>query len=120
MYFLGVVLVTTPQAAALEVTKRGATMFEKLNIPLIGIVDNMHFVSCNSCSHKIQIFGDGTSKLAEELSCDILSRFPLNPDISSSSDEGIPIVIKDKYSEISQSYQQLAQRVITFLENNKK
>lgn len=119
-WFLGVLLVTTPQTAALEVTKRGATMFKKLNIPLIGIVENMNFITCNSCSNKIKIFGEGTSQLAEDLFCDILCSLPLNPVISSSSDQGTPIVIKDKQNEISQTYQQLAEKVVTFLENNKK
>lgn len=94
-------------------------MFKKLNVPLIGIVENMHYVTCNSCSNKIKIFGDGTTKLAEELSCDILGRFPLNQDISFSTDKGTPIVIEDKDCEISESYQKLARKVVDFLEINK-
>lgn len=95
-------------------------MFKKLNVPLIGIVENMHYVICNSCTNKIKIFGDSTTKLAEELSCDILGKFPLNQEISSSTDQGTPIVVKDKQNEISQNYRQLANKVVEFLENNKR
>lgn len=95
-------------------------MFKKLNVPLIGIVENMHFVTCNNCSSKISIFGEGTAKLAEELSCDILGKFPLNQAISSSSDKGTPIVVEDKRNEISHTYQQVAEKIVIFLENNKR
>lgn len=115
--FLGVLLVTTPQIAAIEVAKRGATMFKKLKVPLIGIIENMHHVTCDSCTNKIKIFGDSTSQLAKDLSCDILEQFPLNPVISSCTDDGTPIVIKDKDNEISLIYLRLAEKVVNFLDN---
>lgn len=92
-------------------------MFRKLNIPLIGIVENMHYVTCDSCSKKIRIFGDGTTKLAEELSCVILEKIPLNQEIASGTDCGAPIVVRNKHHEISQSYINVAKKVIDFLNN---
>lgn len=95
-------------------------MFKKLNVPLIGIVENMHYVTCKSCSNKIEIFGDGTKKLAEELSCNILGKFPLSQEIASSTDKGTPIVIQDKEHEISKNYKNVAEQVVDFLNNIKK
>lgn len=63
----GVLLVTTPQNAALQVARRGAAMFQKMNVPLAGIVENMSGVTCPKCSHEVQLFGNGTEDLAKEL-----------------------------------------------------
>nr|CAI5859749.1 unnamed protein product [Callosobruchus analis] len=110
----GVVLVTTPQSAALEVTKRGAMMFKKLNIPLIGIIENMSNVKCTSCASNIRIFGDGTSKLAEELGCKILSSLPLEGDISICTDEGTPIAVSGRNKEIEECFKRIGESVIAF------
>ncbi|KAL1132025.1 hypothetical protein AAG570_011635 [Ranatra chinensis] len=63
----GVVMVSTPERLALQVVRRGATMLQKLSVPIIGIVQNMSVVECPRCSHQISIFGDGTKKIADEL-----------------------------------------------------
>ncbi|KAJ8921437.1 hypothetical protein NQ315_003055 [Exocentrus adspersus] len=115
----GVVLVTTPQSAALQVTKRGAMMFKKLKVPLIGIVENMSSVKCTSCSADIKIFGEGTKGLAKELDCDILGSFPLSQEISHTSDKGIPVVVENRESCNSQLYRKVAESVVVFLEKNR-
>ena len=63
----GVLLVTTPQKAAVDVTRRGALMYQKLNVPLIGIVENMSSIICPKCSHEVSLFKDGSLNLAWEL-----------------------------------------------------
>ncbi|XP_057666378.1 iron-sulfur protein NUBPL isoform X1 [Diorhabda carinulata] len=113
----GVVLVTTPQTAALEVTKRGAGLFKKLNVPIIGLVENMNYIKCTACFKNIDLFGKGTTKLAHELSCSILASLPLDPGISSSTNEGIPIVASDKESDVSKLYEIIARCIIKFVEN---
>lgn len=62
----GVIIVTTGQKAALEVTRRGVTMFKKLNIPILGIVQNMSTMKCSKCSHENHIFGDSVQELARQ------------------------------------------------------
>ncbi|KAJ8960461.1 hypothetical protein NQ318_013745 [Aromia moschata] len=104
-----------PQSAALQVTKRGAIMFKKLNVPLIGIVENMSSVRCTSCSADIKIFGEGTSDLAKELGCDILAKFPLNQEISSTTDKGVPIVLENRDGFESSCYKKIAEHVVEFL-----
>ncbi|XP_023015342.2 NUBP iron-sulfur cluster assembly factor, mitochondrial isoform X1 [Leptinotarsa decemlineata] len=112
----GVVLVTTPQTAALEVTRRGASMFNKLKVPIIGIVENMNYVKCSSCSENISIFGKGTSTLANELHCEILGSFPLDPRISCCTEKGMPIVVQDSTSDVSKVYKSVADHMVRFLE----
>jgi ATP-binding protein involved in chromosome partitioning len=66
----GVVLVTTPQAAALEVARRGAIMFQRLKVPIIGVVQNMNTIVCPKCQHSMSLHGHGTEALASELGND--------------------------------------------------
>ncbi|XP_050293313.1 iron-sulfur protein NUBPL [Anthonomus grandis grandis] len=112
----GVVLVTSPQTAALQVTKRGAVMYNRLKIPLIGLVENMCSVVCPSCSNNIRVFGDGTRKLAEDLNIDILESFPLNSDIADGGDKGVPIVL-DEGNRQSGLYRNVAQKVVEYLKD---
>ena len=63
----GVLLVTTPQKAARDVTRRGALMYQKLNVPLVGIVENMSSVICPKCNHETSLFRDGSLNLAWEM-----------------------------------------------------
>lgn len=69
----GALLVTTPQKAALEVTTRGANMFKRLNIPIIGIVENMSNVICPKCNSKITLYSNGTETIAQELGITIIN-----------------------------------------------
>lgn len=62
----GVIIVTTGQKAALEVTRRGITMFKKLNIPILGIVQNMSSMECTKCSYQNHLFGDSVQELAKQ------------------------------------------------------
>lgn len=63
----GVVIVTTPQKAALDVARRGAKMFEKLNVPIAGLIENMTSVTCPNCSQEVTLWGEGSTALATEL-----------------------------------------------------
>jgi len=66
LWISGVLIVTTGQKAALDVTRRGITMFKKLNIPILGIVQNMSTMKCLNCSHENYIFGDSVQELASQ------------------------------------------------------
>lgn len=69
----GVLLITTPQTTALEVTRRGANIFKHLNIPIIGIVENMSSVICPQCNNEIILYNDGTRMIAEELGIKVMN-----------------------------------------------
>lgn len=116
LLILGVVLITTPQNASLQVTKRGGVMYKKLNVPLIGIIENMSHVVCPSCTSKIEMFGNGIKDLSRDLNCKIMEQFPIQKEISVNCDKGIPIVINEPDSSISQQYRNVAKDIVDFLE----
>ncbi|KAI4472485.1 hypothetical protein M0802_016778 [Mischocyttarus mexicanus] len=115
IFITGALLVTTPQKAALDVTRRGAKMFEKLNVPVSGIVENMSTISCPKCMTKIPIFGNKTETLAQELGVKILQKIPLHENIMDSCDTGKPIVLSAPKSVQAESYIILAENVMSFL-----
>ncbi|XP_069698027.1 iron-sulfur cluster transfer protein NUBPL isoform X2 [Periplaneta americana] len=116
----GVVLVTTPQAAALEVTRRGAIMFQKLKVPIAGIVQNMSTVVCPNCHHSLALYGSGTEILASELGIDVLQDIPLDKAITETTDSGKPIVIAEPNSSQAVAYKNLAEKVMGFLEKQEQ
>lgn len=111
----GALLVTTPQKAALEVTRRGANMFKRLNIPIIGIVENMSNVACPKCNSKISLYNGGTEAIAKELGVEILQSISLSENIVESCDSGKPIVLSASKSIPAGAYTNLAKRVHSFL-----
>lgn len=115
----GVILVTTPQSASIQVTKRGAIMYKKLSVPIIGIVENMSSVTCPSCSTQIKIFGDGTLKLSKEIGASILQTFPLREEISTYTNKGVPIVVGSPDSQETESFLNLSKQIVNYLEQNK-
>ena len=108
----GAIIVTTPQDISLIDAKKGAEMFRKVNIPVLGLVQNMSMFACPKCGHQVDIFGhDGAEHLSKELNLPILVDIPINKSIREGADKGIPIVMSDPKSSLSQSYFQLAQSV---------
>ncbi|XP_017777318.1 PREDICTED: iron-sulfur protein NUBPL [Nicrophorus vespilloides] len=116
----GAILVTTPQSASIQVTRRGGVMFEKMKIPIIGIVENMSSIKCPACRSNIQLFGNGVDDLAEEFETQILQHIPLEKEINSSSDKGVPIIIGKPNCNEAIVYKKLAQQVKEFVENKPK
>ena len=113
----GALLVTTPQQAAIQVTRRGANMFKRLNIPIAGIVENMSSIVCPNCKNEIPLYSDGIKRMANELGVEILESVPLSEDIAQSCDNGKPIVLTAPKSIQARVYKHLAERVISFLAN---
>ncbi len=108
----GAVIVTTPQDIATADAKKGITMFNKVNIPVLGIVENMSFHVCRECGHKEHPFGSqGGSQIAERYQVPLLGALPLNLSIREDVDKGNPSVIADPDSEVSEIYREIARRV---------
>ena len=98
----GVVLVTTPQSVVQEDVVKSVNLVKNLNIPIIGVIENMSGFICPHCEEEVSIFGSGNGeKMAEEMDVNFLGKLPLNVETSSASDIGTPIVIKEPKSEIS-------------------
>lgn len=113
----GVLLITTSQKAALDVTRRGAVMFQKLKVPVVGIIENMANITCPKCMHKIEFFGNETTALAQELGLKVLQRIPLDKEITDSCDIGKPIVLSAPENPQAIAYKDLAKNVTEFLQN---
>lgn len=90
----GAVIVTTPQNVALQDARKGLAMFQKVSIPVMGVVENMAYYHCPACGHADDIFGrDGGERLAEQFGMPLLGKIPLNSDIRRLSDEGRPAAL---------------------------
>jgi ATP-binding protein involved in chromosome partitioning len=108
----GAVIVTTPQDIALLDAKRGIKMFEKVGVPILGIVENMAVHVCEKCGHVEHIFGaEGGKKLAAEYGMDYLGALPLNLSIRVQTDGGRPSVVSDPDGEIAGLYKSVARQM---------
>ncbi|MCV2403219.1 iron-sulfur cluster carrier protein ApbC [Marinomonas sp. C2222] len=108
----GSIIVTTPQDIALLDARRGIEMFNKVKIPVLGVVENMSTHICSNCGHQEAIFGDeGGAGLAQEFDVCVLGKLPLSMSIRQLSDEGKPIVVASPESDVTNSYQSIARKL---------
>ncbi|MEX6503171.1 iron-sulfur cluster carrier protein ApbC [Pseudomonas zhanjiangensis] len=109
---VGAVIVTTPQDLALLDAKKGVEMFRKVNIPVLGVVENMAVHICSNCGHTEHLFGEGGGeKLAAQFDVELLASLPLSMAIRMQSDGGKPTTIADPESQIAMIYQEVARKV---------
>jgi ATP-binding protein involved in chromosome partitioning len=107
----GTVIVTTPQDIALIDAKKGLKMFEKVGIPILGVVENMSFHICPKCGHESHIFGaGGAEKMAREYGTELLGQLPLDEAIRSQADSGKPTVVSDPDGPVAEIYRRIARR----------
>ncbi|MFP4015592.1 MAG: Mrp/NBP35 family ATP-binding protein [Halanaerobiales bacterium] len=107
-------LVTTPQITATSVAGRVGKLAEKLNIDILGLIENMSYFECSDCGNKEYIFGKGGGKeLADRLGIDLLAELPLLAGIRESSDQGEPIIFSDPDNTIARSYLDIARKIIS-------
>ncbi|MDH0141724.1 iron-sulfur cluster carrier protein ApbC [Aquipseudomonas alcaligenes] len=108
----GAVIVTTPQDLALLDARKGVEMFRKVNIPVLGVVENMAVHICSNCGHAEHLFGEGGGeKLAAQYGVDLLASLPLSMAIRMQADGGKPTVVADTESQIAMIYQEMARSV---------
>ncbi len=108
----GVVIVSTPQDVALMDATKSLKMFEKLEAPILGIVENMSYFICPHCNEHVDIFGHGgAEKAADRLNVPFLGRVPLNPEIRQGGDEGVPIMRGNPQSPEAEAFRQIAAQV---------
>ena len=113
----GVVMVTTPQDVALLDVRKAIGMFQRLNVPVLGIVENMSYFLAPDTGTRYHIFGEGGGpRVAEEYGVPLLAQLPLDPDTRKGGDEGAPITVRRPDSPQAQAFHQLAARVIERLD----
>jgi ATP-binding protein involved in chromosome partitioning len=108
----GVVIVTTPQDIALIDARKGLKMFEKVGIPILGIVENMSMHVCSNCGHQEPIFGHGgAEKMCRDYGTELLGQLPLDIRIREQADSGRPTVVAEPSGPIAETYRKIARRL---------
>ncbi len=108
----GAVIVSTPQDVALEDAGKSIVMFEKLNVPVFGIIENMSYFLCPHCNERTEVFGHGgAAAAADEFGIDFLGEIPLDPVVRTGADTGKPIVLADPESPQARAFIAIAERV---------
>jgi ATP-binding protein involved in chromosome partitioning len=107
----GVVIVTTPQDIALIDARKGLKMFEKVGIPILGVVENMSYHVCPKCGHESHIFGEGgAEKMCRDYGTELLGELPLDESIRSQADSGRPTVVSEPDGPLAETYRRIARR----------
>ncbi|KAI8071231.1 P-loop containing nucleoside triphosphate hydrolase protein [Gongronella butleri] len=115
----GAVIVSTPQDIALIDAVKGTNMFKKVDVPILGLVQNMSLFVCPNCNHETHIFGqDGAARMAEKLDIPFLGEVPLHADICQLSDAGQPIVVSHPESSFATHYRSIATNIVHALETS--
>ena len=109
----GAVIVTTPQDVALADVRRGVAMFERLGVPILGIVENMSHFACPHCGERTDIFrADGGKKTSEKLDVSFLGQIPIDAEICTAGDLGVPIVASNPDSPQSAAFSDVASQLV--------
>jgi ATP-binding protein involved in chromosome partitioning len=112
VHLSGAVIVTTPQDVSLIDARKGLAMFQKVNVPVLGIVENMSYYICPKCGHREEIFKHGGGRrTAEQLKVPFLGEIPLDPKVAIGGDAGEPIVAADPKSGVTEAYLRIAEEI---------
>jgi ATP-binding protein involved in chromosome partitioning len=108
----GILVVTTPQEVAMNVAVKAIGMFNKLNVPIIGVIENMSYLECPHCHSNIHIFGKGAGqKISDQFKIPYIGDIPLHPQIMQGSDIGKPVIISDPQSAQTKSFLKISKLV---------
>jgi len=117
----GAVIVTTPQDIALIDARKGLKMFEKVGIPILGVVENMSHHRCPNCGHESHIFGSGgAERMSREYGTELLGQLPLDSLIREHADSGKPTLVADPDGRVSEIYKQIARRCAVRIAESQK
>ena len=117
----GAIIVSTPQDLSLIDARKGLNMFKKVNVPILGIIENMSYFECQICKTKHQIFGNGGAQAeAKKLGVTFLNAIPLDIALRITSDEGKPIVHKDPNNYISKKFMEIGSKILDYIEKNRE
>ena len=109
----GAVIVTTPQPVATGDALRGARMFQRVSVPVLGVVENMSWLECAGCGTRTPLFGSGGGRaLADELGVPLLGEIPLYQPVRAGGDDGVPIVLSEPESAAARALEDAARRVV--------
>jgi ATP-binding protein involved in chromosome partitioning len=108
----GALLVATPQNVALADVVRAKSMFDKVNIPIVGIIENMSYFVCDGCGKKHEIFSrGGAQRAADRFHIPYLGEIPITPSLREGGDSGVPSLVQDPHSEVSKIFLEIAAKL---------
>jgi len=108
----GAVVVTTPQEVALIDARKASSMFQKVNVPVLGLVENMSYFLCPSDNKRYDIFGSGGgAREADRLNVPLLGQIPIDIPTREAGDQGCPVVLAEPKSAVSDAFRQVAARI---------
>eukprot|EP00884_Botryococcus_braunii_P019374 jgi/Botrbrau1/611/Bobra.0161s0007.2 len=114
----GAIIVSTPQDIALLDAQRGVVMWRKVNVPILGMVENMSYFACPKCNHQEYIFGqEGAVRLAQDLGIDLLGQVPLETVVRESCDRGSPVAASNPEHRAALAYTDIARKVLQKLKD---
>jgi ATP-binding protein involved in chromosome partitioning len=117
----GVVIVTMPSELSSSIVKKAITFAERLNMPIIGVVENMSGFICPHCGEKTEIFqSGGGKKMAQEMNVAFLGSIPIDPKVGVDSDKGTPFVVSHKNSEATKAFMEIVKNVDEYLKKKQK
>ena len=117
IHLSGAVIVTTPQDVSLIDARKGLAMFQKVNVPVLGIVENMSYYLCPKCGNREEIFKHGGGRrTAEQLKVPFLGEIPLDPKVAIGGDSGVPIVAGEPKSAVTEAYLRIAEAIVKTLQ----
>jgi ATP-binding protein involved in chromosome partitioning len=109
MVLSGSIVVTTPQELALSDARRGITMFRKVGVPILGVIENMSSFICDGCGKESFIFGHGgAQKISKEMNVGVLGAIPLMVSVQESADKGVPVIVEHPDSPVAAAYNTMA------------
>ncbi|MBD3205320.1 P-loop NTPase [Candidatus Bathyarchaeota archaeon] len=108
----GVVIVTIPSEVSEVVVRKAVTFARKMNVPILGIIENMSAMVCPHCGKEIEVFSEGGGRaISEDMDVDFLGSIPIDPRVSSASDEGVPFIIKYPEAPASKSFMKIIEKI---------
>lgn len=108
----GVVIVTIPSEVSQSVVKKAITFARKMEVPIFGLVENMSGMVCPHCGELVEVFGgDGGARVAEEMEVELLGSIPMDPRISTDSDEGTPFIVRHPDSPAAKAFRKIVQKI---------
>jgi Mrp family chromosome partitioning ATPase len=114
----GVIFVTTPQEVALLSVRKSITMVKEMHVPILGIIENMSGFICPKCGYEVKIFGEGGGKKASmDLNAPFLGSIPIEADITSDGDRGLPFIIQNPKSKASESFNKIIENIRNRIES---
>ena len=117
----GAIIISTPQDLSLIDARKGINMFKKVNVPIMGIIENMSYFECHNCKTRHEIFGNGGAEAeAKNLGVTFLNAFPLDISLRTTSDEGNPILNKEPNNSISKKYMEIGSKILDHIKKNNK